>query len=69
MTDQIIQQILTHISILNAEIGTINTTLATLTERVDWLCKFFWLIVGIVSTLLITQFWQVWFMRKNNKSK
>ena len=68
MTDPIIQQILTHISVLNDEVSSIEITLAILTERIDWLVKFFWVVATALVGIGVSQAWQIRRMIKNGKN-
>ena len=81
ITPDIVQQILLipavadalhHIAVLNQETGDLNSQvtglsiqMATVTERVNWLCNFFWLVaipglLGLVATI-----YQIMWHRKN----
>jgi hypothetical protein len=59
-----IQEIMKHIAILNDETGQLAVHYAILNERVDWLCKFFWLLVSGVFATLATNIWQLLKMHK-----
>jgi len=67
----ILAEINKHIAILNDDYTSLSTSVAILTERVEWLCKFFWLIAGITVTTVITNFYQIAMMinKKNGKDK
>lgn len=69
--EQIIQEILSHIAVLNDEMGgiqgavkNVEINLATVTANVAWLMRFFWLLAGVaVANLFAT----VYHHKKNNK--
>ena len=62
-----IQEIMKHIAIINDEYGELSSSVAVLTERVDWLCRFFWLIVGTTVSTLLINVWQSYKIQKNGK--
>lgn len=62
-----LNQIMQHIATLNDDYTKISISLAILTERVEWLCKFFWLIVAAVIGMLVSQLYQIRLMHKNGK--
>jgi len=67
LDQQIINEIQKSITILNEHSGDLTTGLAVLQERVDWLCKFFWIVVTASIGGLIANVYQIFLMRKNNK--
>lgn len=62
-----IQEIMEHITVLNDEYGKIAVSVGILEERVDWLCKFFWLVAGTVITTFLLNIYQTWKIVKNGK--
>lgn len=66
----IVEEINRHIAVLNDDYTAMSVAMAILTERVEWLCKFFWLIIGVVLTTVITNFWQLGILlKKKNGDK
>jgi len=59
-----IKFILERLGVLNEDYTQLSTNFAVLTERVEWLVKFFWLIAGAVVATLITNIIQLMNMRK-----
>jgi hypothetical protein len=47
--EESIIEIMKHISVLNDDYTKMSVSLAILTERVEWLCKFFWVVVTAKS--------------------
>ena len=66
-TDPILQQILNHIAILNDEMGQVQISIAVLQTQMTEIQWWFRGISVAILGLLISQAWQVVFMRKNNK--
>ncbi len=64
---EMIKEIMEHVTVLNDDYTELSKNLAILTERVEWLCKFFWVIVSAVVGLVATQIWQLIILGKNNK--
>jgi hypothetical protein len=63
-TQNAILEIMKHITVLNDDYTRQATLIAVLTERVDWLCKFFWAVFGTVLATLATNVWQLFKMHK-----
>ncbi len=64
---QAVQEIMKHITVLNDEYGEIAVSVGILTERVDWLCKFFWLIVGTTVSTFLLNIYNTYKISKNGK--
>lgn len=62
-----IREIMRHVTVLNDEYGKIAVSVAILQERVDWLCKFFWLIAMASVGAFATNIWQLVKMTKDKK--
>ena len=65
----ILAEINSHIAVLNDDYTQMSTLVAILTERVEWLCKFFWLVMGSLVGLIFTQIWQLVLINRKNKDK
>jgi hypothetical protein len=59
-----LQEMANHIAVLNEDYTKLSVNVAIVTERVNWLCQFFWLIAGTVITTLAVNVWQLWKMHK-----
>ena len=68
MTDSIITEILSHIATINDELNGIEVKLAILTERVDWLVRFFWILVSTTISTLLINIWQSYRIHKNGRN-
>jgi hypothetical protein len=66
---EILNEINRHITVLNDDYTQMATSVAILQERVEWLCKFFWLVMGSLVGLVFTQIWQLVLINKKNKDK
>ncbi len=72
--EPVIQQILTHIQVLNedytalsASVGTLKVDVAVIKSQMGQGIWFFRAILGAFVVLGVTQFWQVVIMKKNGK--
>ena len=57
-----------HIAIINDEMGGVQVDLAVVKTNVDWLCKFFWLLAGGITSQFLFQLFHYNETRKNNKN-
>ncbi len=78
---EIVASIQSHIATLNDEVGGIETTMVTLSDKissietamgivqtdVEWLKKFFFIIVISIVGVLVSTIWNLVLHRRNNK--
>jgi len=57
------------ISQLNHDYTSLSTSLAVLQERVEWLCKFFWIVIGASIASFLSSIWNIIIQKKNGKDK
>jgi hypothetical protein len=59
-----LQEMANHIAVLNEDYTKLSVNVAIVTERVDWLCKFFWAVFSAAILTLGTNIWQLIKMHK-----
>ena len=67
--EQIIQEILTHVTKLNEEFGQIQVSVAILQTQMETIVWWFRVLGAAVIGMLVSQVWQIGLMQKNNKPK
>jgi hypothetical protein len=69
MEQEIINQILNHITIINDELGDTKTAIAVLQSQMETIVWWFRVIGAAFIGLMVTQIWQIMILHKNGKDK